>query len=112
ASSGTRRLPTTNGGRMAYPGAPLTDQEILMRFSVDRAPTTMRVIASAVGRYDPTAKSFYTIGAGLVWDGSVRINATKRVSGSETIVGTEASLGKIAASGTWYWLRADRKSVG
>jgi hypothetical protein len=107
AGAGTVALAASNAPRLAYIGQQWQDSEVLFRFSVDKKPTTSRVIAYGLGRYDATTGAFYAVRASLVWDGSMRLDATKKPpSGSEVAMGSELTYPGIAAAATWYWVRA------
>jgi large repetitive protein len=112
-STGTMNLPTANVARLAYLPQVWGDQDVLVRFSLDKMPTSLRVNAYAVGRYDVTSGSFYSVRAAVVYDGTVRVQATKKpTSGVEVALGTEVNLGAIGAANTWYWIRGHFSTEG
>jgi glycosyl hydrolase family 26 len=106
-SAGTMVLSSTNVARLAYLGTLRQDADELFRFSVDKKPTSSRVIAYALSRYDSSSGAFYALRASLVWDGSIRIDSSKKpTTGPEVVQGTEVTLSGIGAANTWYWVRA------
>jgi hypothetical protein len=106
-SAATMSLTTANVARLAYLPNSWGDTDFLFRVSFDRKPVgSMRVIGYGLARYDPASGAFYAVRASLVWDGSVRLDATKKPSvGVEASVGTESNLGTIGSANTWYWVR-------
>jgi hypothetical protein len=112
-AAGTMNLPTANVARLAYLPQVWGDQDVLVRFSIDKMPTALRVNAYTVGRYDATSGSFYSVRAGVVYDGTVRLQATKKpTTGVEVALGTEVNLGAIGSANTWYWIRGHFSNEG
>jgi large repetitive protein len=104
---GTMVASVKDNPRLSYLPLVWSDQDELFRFSVDKKPTTSRVIAYAVGRYDSSSGAFYAVRVSVVWDGSVRLDASKKpVTGAETVLGTEVVYSGMGAANTWYWVRA------
>jgi hypothetical protein len=100
-------LSTANVARLSYLSSSLLDSDYLVRFMLDRKPPTSRVNAYVVGRYDPSTGGFYALRAAMVYDGTMRLQSTKKPGAVlETAIGTEANLGAIGAANTWYWVRA------
>jgi Bacterial Ig-like domain/Glycosyl hydrolase family 26 len=111
--AGTINLAVSESGRTAYLPLVWGDQDELVRFMVDKMPTSKRVNAYAMGRYDAASGSFYGVRVGLVPDGTIRLDATKKpVVGAETALGTEVNLGSGGAANTWYWIRAHFETQG
>ena len=106
-STGTMNLTSANVARLAYLPSNWGDTDFLFRISYDRKPVgSMRVIGYGVARYDVSTGSFYALRASLVWDGTMRLDATKKPAlGPEVVVGAESNLGAIGAANTWYWVR-------
>lgn len=106
-SAATIAVTSTNVPRQAYLPGSWTDTDFLFRVSFDRKPvSSMRVMGYGMARYDSASGAFYALRASLVWDGSMRIDSTKKPAlGPEVIEGTEANLGAIGAANTWYWVR-------
>jgi hypothetical protein len=101
-------MTTANVARVTYlANSTWTDTDFLFRVSFDRKPVnTMRVIAYGIARYDVATGAFYAVRASLVWDGTIRLDATKKPTvGVEAPIGTESNLGAIGSANTWYWVR-------
>jgi hypothetical protein len=112
-SGATMNVATTNVARLAYLPQSWGDQDILVRFQINRMPTTQRVLAHVLGRYNPADGSYYTIRGSLVYDGSLKLDASKKPAvGAEATIGTVFSQPGQAAANTWYWLRGDFSNVG
>jgi hypothetical protein len=113
-SAGTTNIGVVNSPRLAYLPQLWTDSEVLVRFQVDKMPSINRVNVYVVGRYDPASTGpFYTVRAGYLPSGTMMIAATKKPSGGvEAQVGSELSLGSIAAANTWFWVRAKFANEG
>jgi hypothetical protein len=101
------KLTTANVARLAYLPEPWADTDFLFRVSFDRKPVgSMRVIGYGIARYAVSSGAFYAVRVSLVWDGTIRLDATKKPSvGIEAPMGPEANLGNIGAANTWYWVR-------
>src|SRR5436309_14905009 len=100
-SVGTMLLPAANLARMTYLPSSWLDSDSLVRVKFDRKPATQRVNAYVVGRYDSVTGGFYAIRTSLVYDGTMKLTATKKPgTGAEASVGTEANLGATGAADT------------
>jgi hypothetical protein len=106
-SAGTMVASVKDSSRLSYLPLAWGDQDELFRFSVDKKPTSSRVMAYAVGRYDSVTGAFYAVRISLVWDGSIRLDSSKKpLVGTEVVLGTEAAYPGMGAANTWYWVRA------
>src|SRR5439155_23731556 len=94
-SAATIALTSPNVARATYLPTSWKDTDFLYRMSFDRKPVgSMRVIGYGLARYDPSTGAFYALRASLVFDGTMHLDATKKLAlGAETVVGTDTNLG-------------------